>query len=102
MSVPVVIRTSADWQGKKTRKKKHKKNSNKNNGNGVSDASSGSAANCVGFQDVWCGPGIGFSADAAESVDCVVARKNNVSARGKIDVVDRIAHREVFSFSFSF
>lgn len=79
VSVPAVIRASADWphQGKKTRKKKHK-NSN--------DAS------CVDFQDVWCGPGIGFSADASASVDCVVSKKN-VSSRAKIDV-DKITHRE--------
>lgn len=36
-------------------------------------------------QDVWCGPGIGLSADAVVgSVDCVVSRRN-VSGRGKID-----------------
>lgn len=99
--MPAVIRTSADWQGKKARKKKHKRNGAKNsNGNrtcpGVLDGSGFNSTNCVDFQDVWCGPGIGFSADAAASVDCVVARKN-VSARGKIDV-ERITHREVFRF----
>ncbi|KAG2371569.1 uncharacterized protein HKW66_Vig0217430 [Vigna angularis] len=40
---------------------------------------------CVDFQDVWCGPGIGFSADVVASIDCVVAQKK-VSTRGKIDV----------------
>jgi len=97
VSVPAVIRSSADWQGKKTRKKKHKRtgNSGKNKTfhGGILE---GSNPGCVDFQDVWCGPGIGFSADTAASVDCVVARKN-VSARGKIDV-DKITHREVFSF----
>ena len=103
--MPAVIRTSADWQGKKARKKKHKRSSNntKNtnsskgacNGSGVVDGSS-NPATCVDFQDVWCGPGIGFSADAAASVDCVVARKNVSSSRGKIDV-DKVNHREVCS-----
>ncbi|WVZ25921.1 hypothetical protein V8G54_004465 [Vigna mungo] len=97
VSVPAVIRSSADWQGKKTRKKKHKRTTsggkNKTFHGGILE---GSNPGCVDFQDVWCGPGIGFSADTAASVDCVVARKN-VSARGKIDV-DKITHREVFSF----
>ena len=95
VSVPAVIRASADWphQGKKTRKKKHK-NSND------SSSSSSSSATCVDFQDVWCGPGIGFSADAAASVDCVVSKKN-VSSRPKIDV-DKITHREVVLLFFHF
>lgn len=98
VSVPAVIRNSADWQGKKVRKKKKKSsNGSKNNSNG-SNRESGkdrnalhqglvdgsNSASCVDFQDVWCGPGIGFSADAAASVDCVVARRN-VPGRGKID-----------------
>lgn len=98
VSVPAVIRSSADWQGKKNRKKKHRRNSDKNSNNsskrnhGVVVDGSGT---CVDFQDVWCGPGIGFSADAAAaaSADCVVARKN-VSARVKLDV-EKITHREV-------
>jgi hypothetical protein len=97
VSVPAVIRASADWphQGKKTRKKKHK------NSNDASSSSSSSAATCVDFQDVWCGPGIGFSADAAAaSVDCVVSKKN-VSSRAKIDV-DKITHREVVVLLFFF
>ncbi|KAG4398478.1 hypothetical protein GLYMA_08G049400v4 [Glycine max] len=100
VSVPAVIRSSADWQGKKTRKKKHKRSSssskNKTFHGGVLE---GSNPECVDFQDVWCGPGIGFSTDAAAaaSVDCVVARKNVSSARGKIDV-DKITHRERSSY----
>lgn len=99
--MPAVIRSSADWQGKKTRKKKHKRSNrsskNKTFHGGVLE---GSIPECVDFQDVWCGPGIGFSTDAAAaSVECVVARKN-VSARGKLDVVeDRVTHREVLYFS---
>ncbi|KAL9330305.1 hypothetical protein ACSQ67_005308 [Phaseolus vulgaris] len=98
VSVPAVIRSSADWQGKKTRKKKHKRatsgGKNKTFHGGILE---GSNPGCVDFQDVWCGPGIGFSADTAASVDCVVARKN-VSARGKIDV-DKITHRERSSYA---
>jgi len=88
VSVPTVIRSSADWEGKRNRKKKHRRNSNSNKTcDGVVDDVSGGT--CVDFQDVWCGPGIGFSTDAAAaSVDCVVARKD-VSARGKLDVVER-------------
>ncbi|XP_015882798.2 uncharacterized protein LOC107418609 isoform X2 [Ziziphus jujuba] len=113
VSVPAVIRTSADWQGKKVRKKKQKKNVSKNNNNnnnhnnssnkdnnkthhqGMVDGSNSgfNSASCVDFQDVWCGPGIGFSADAAASVDCVVARRN-VSGRGKIDGDKMSGHRE--------
>jgi len=90
VSVPTVIRSSADWEGKRNRKKKHRRNSNSNKtcDGVVHDVSGGT---CVDFQDVWCGPGIGFSTDtaaAAASVDCVAARKN-VSARGKLDVVER-------------
>lgn len=77
VSVPEVIRTSANWEGKKGRRKKHKKNKGSNQ-----DVPS----------DVWCGPGIGFTSDAAASVDCVVSRRP-VSGRGKIDG-DKINHRE--------
>lgn len=107
MSVPAVIRSSADWQEKK-KKKKHRRRKSTENGSKtchhhhgvdvVDGSSSSSAATCVDFQDVCCGPGIGFSADAAAaatSVDCVVAR-TNVSSRAKVDVVERVTHREVF------
>ncbi|KAH7549361.1 hypothetical protein JRO89_XS13G0019800 [Xanthoceras sorbifolium] len=101
VSLPAVIRTSADWDGKKVKKKKKQKNSgsSSNNGNGAGDGSggngtgSGNPGNCMVVQDVWCGPGIGLSADAVVgSVDCVVSRKN-VSGRGKIDG-DKVNQRE--------
>lgn len=107
VSVPAVISSSEDWQGKKNRKKKHRRNSNSKINktcHGVVDdvpfqsSSSFGATTCVDFQDVWCGPGIGFSSDASSvSVDCVVARKN-LSSRGKLDG-ERITHREVFVIS---
>ncbi|KAI9096727.1 hypothetical protein K1719_025906 [Acacia pycnantha] len=65
VSVPAVIRTSADWQGKKARKKKHKRNSTKTCP-GVLDGSG--STNCVDFQDVWCGHGIGFSSNLFASL----------------------------------
>ncbi|GFS32367.1 RING/U-box superfamily protein [Actinidia rufa] len=46
--------------------------------------------------DVWCGPGIGFTTDAA-SVGCVVSRKP-VSGRAKVDG-DKMNHRERSSCS---
>ncbi|KAL3575041.1 hypothetical protein D5086_023142 [Populus alba] len=89
VSVPAVIRSSADWEGKKFKKKKgHPKrkkeslklcsdNNNTSNSNGDVNGD-GNFANCMVMQDVWCGPGMGLSgADAVVgSVDCVVARRN--------------------------
>lgn len=105
VSVPAVIRTSADWEKKKTRKKKQKNSKNQTQ-QGIVDAShfhpnsNINSASCLDAQDVWCGPGIGFSADAAASVDCVVARRH-ASGRGKIDL-EKITQREVLTFSISF
>lgn len=102
VSVPAVIRTSADWQKKKTRKKKQKNSKNKTqgiiDGSHFQPNSNFNSASCLDAQDVWCGPGIGFSADAAASVDCVVARRH-ASARGKIDV-EKMSQREVLAFPF--
>ncbi|XP_022725235.1 uncharacterized protein LOC111281807 [Durio zibethinus] len=116
VSVPAMIRTSPDWEAKKVKKKKktqqqeqekkkNKKQSSKLVGNENNNSNKmhhqqgvvlneGSANNisCGVIHDVWCGPGIGFSADAVGSVDCVVARRN-VPARGKIDV-EKANHRE--------
>ncbi|KAG2667509.1 hypothetical protein I3760_15G118700 [Carya illinoinensis] len=90
VSVPAMIRGSADWEGKKSRKKKRNKtkdkDSNKSHQGGVFDGSN--SINCMDAQDVWCGPGIGFSAE-----DCAVARRNASSGRGKIDG-EKMTHRE--------
>lgn len=111
VSVPAVIRTSANWEAKKLKKKrlKTKKISNSNDklpitnnsavgANNANPASQSSlslalSSSCVGVPDVWCGPGMGLTTDAA-SVDCVVSRR---PARGKVDGVDRIVlgQREV-------
>ncbi|XP_022766136.1 uncharacterized protein LOC111311023 isoform X1 [Durio zibethinus] len=115
VSVRAIIRASADWEANKVNKKKKtkqqeqenkkKKKSSKLVGNEnnnstkvhhqqgeVLNEGSGYNKSCGLIQDVWCGPGIGFSADAVGSVDCVVGRRN-VPARGKIDV-EKINHRE--------
>lgn len=93
---------SADWEeGKKVRKKqkqKHKQKQKKNiskDGGGGGGKDRNTLLDGVDFQDVWCGPGIGFSADAAASVDCVVARRNGSGSRGKIDGEKLSGHREV-------
>ncbi|MCE0481862.1 hypothetical protein HAX54_039959 [Datura stramonium] len=104
VSVPAVIRTSADWDPKRVKKKKQNSSKNKslssavNVGGGVAigcnnaiqnyPSSSSSAplslsSSCVAVPDVWCGPGIGLTTDAA-SVDCVVSRRP-VSGRGRIE-----------------
>ncbi|KAL3512219.1 hypothetical protein ACH5RR_024936 [Cinchona calisaya] len=122
VSVPAVIRTSADWETKKVKKKNQKSKTNKgpnsegaavvlggtttstmtsvinnnntnnnNNNNPLSLSSS-----CVAVPDVWCGPGMGLTTDAA-SVDCVVTRRP-VSGRGKVDA-EKMSHRERPSYS---
>lgn len=91
--MPAVIRGSADWEGKKSRKKKKKNKNSKDKDketnrsyHGVGDGSN--SLTCMDVQDVWCGPGIGFSPE-----DCMVARRNASSGRGKID--GEKTHREV-------
>ncbi|KAK1372014.1 putative A-agglutinin anchorage subunit-like [Heracleum sosnowskyi] len=102
VSVPGVIKTSADWDAKKVKKKKQRSLQEKKStgpfkgvamvhGNSLVTSSS-----CVVDPDVWCGPGIGFGSDAAASVDCVVSRRP-VSGRGKVDGV-KMNHRERSSF----
>ncbi|XP_022856712.1 E3 ubiquitin-protein ligase MBR2-like [Olea europaea var. sylvestris] len=105
VSDPAVIRTSANWNANKVKNKKitnnnsklHTNNStaavtvtsNVKNNNGQS--SNSSSSNCVGLPDVWCGPGISLTGDAA-SENCVVSRRPAVSARNKADGVHRIIH----------
>ncbi|KAL7152950.1 hypothetical protein ABFS83_04G133000 [Erythranthe nasuta] len=116
VSVPAVIRTSANWESKKLKKKRLKTKINTNDSLLLpppiisSDSSSRdnpssssttsnsaismalSSSSCVGVPDVWCGPGLGLVTDAS-SVDCVVSRR---PGRGKVDAADRIllAQRE--------
>ncbi|KAG5229880.1 zinc finger family protein [Salix suchowensis] len=106
VSLPAVIMSSAVWEGKRVKKKKgHQKRkkeslklcSDNNSNNSDGDLSGdGDFGNCMGMQDVWCGPGIGFSgADAVVgSVDCVVTRRNASTGRGKIDGGEKFNQRE--------
>ncbi|KAG9450461.1 hypothetical protein H6P81_010426 [Aristolochia fimbriata] len=74
-----LVRSSADWQAKRVRKKKQRNARKKKQSTGNN--------NMVLLPDVWCAPGIGFATDAT-SVDCVVARRNpNASGtgRGRVD-----------------
>ncbi|WJX92761.1 RING-type E3 ubiquitin transferase [Trifolium repens] len=103
VSVPETICASADWphQGNKTRKK------------GRTRETTRTVVVVVVvvvlmvllmllvliFQDVWCGSGIGFSANVGASVGCVVSKKNASStSRANIDL-DKITHKGS-SFSF--
>ncbi|KAK4362042.1 hypothetical protein RND71_017283 [Anisodus tanguticus] len=86
VSVPAVIRTSADWDNTKRVSKKKKQNKSVSSCVNVSDnavQNNPLTSTCVAVPDVWCGPGIGLTTDAA-SVDCVVSRRP-VSGRGRIE-----------------
>ncbi|PSR84705.1 E3 ubiquitin-protein like [Actinidia chinensis var. chinensis] len=96
VSVPVAIRTSASWEEKKVRKKKTKKKAPNQALAMASSNNSHNPSSSAVVPEVWCGPGIGFTTDAA-SVDCVVSRKP-VSGRAKVDG-DKMNHRERSSCS---
>lgn len=98
VSVPSVIRSSADWDAR-IRKDKKKKNKKKKKGSYddgsirfLSEARDVDGGGCVAIPDVWCGPGLGFSTDAVvgRSVDppvvSVPLRRNIPSRRRKIGV----------------
>jgi len=97
VSVPAVIRSSADWDAsnfkiKKTKKKNKNKGSSSYNGGSIkilSEASTSSSVACAAIPDVWCGPGVGFSTDAVVggSIDTVVSDppRRNIPVRRKID-----------------
>nr|DAD31882.1 TPA_asm: hypothetical protein HUJ06_010733 [Nelumbo nucifera] len=92
VSAPAVIRSSADWQAKKVRKKKHTNPQRKKGQQVTATTTMGNPTPAVVVPDVWCSPGIGFAADAAP-IDCVVSRRP-VAGRGRVDA-ERINHREV-------
>ncbi|XP_028057041.1 uncharacterized protein LOC114261031 isoform X2 [Camellia sinensis] len=103
VSVPAVIRNSANWEAKKVRKKKQRKNKPPNqavvmpsNNNNPSSSSAAASTSVIVVPDVWCGPGIGFTTDAS-SVDCVVSRRT-VSGRSKVDG-EKLNQRERLSYS---
>ncbi|CAH8252684.1 unnamed protein product [Arabidopsis lyrata] len=112
VSVPSVIRSSADWDARirKDKKKKHKKKKNKGSYEDgsiriLNEARDVDGGGCVAIPDVWCGPGLGFSTDAVvdRSVD-PLRRKNIPSSRRNIDVdnntqgssVDQESHSHAF------
>ncbi|CAA7029499.1 unnamed protein product [Microthlaspi erraticum] len=98
VSLPSVIRSSADWDArirKDKKKKKKKSKKKKNKGSYDDDGSirflSGSRdvenGGCVAIPDVWCGPGLGFSTDAVVGPSVVDPPRRNIpSSRRKIDV----------------
>lgn len=76
VSVPAVIRSSADWDSGRVKKKK-KLRSKKKTLNSVGGAAGEVSGNPpAASPDVFCGPGIGFAMD--------VSRRNS-SRRGKVD-----------------
>lgn len=102
--MPEAIRKSADCQAKKVRKKK--KQRSPSHGHQAVAMGDEPSSSVVVVPDVWCVPGIGFtasaSASAAASVDCVVSRRPLVSlpGRAKLDggkMNHRDREREVFS-----
>ncbi|XP_042500377.1 uncharacterized protein LOC122078462 [Macadamia integrifolia] len=92
VSAPEAIRSSADWQAKKVRKKKQRNSHRKKSQQGLTTPTTVANPTSVAVvPDVWCSPGIAFVADAAP-VDCVVARRP-VVGRGRVDG-ERMNHRE--------
>ncbi|EOA33410.1 hypothetical protein CARUB_v10020494mg [Capsella rubella] len=96
VSVPAVIRSSADWDAsdyktKKTKKDKKNKAGRYNAGSVriLTETSSSSNIGCSAIPDVWCGPGVGFSTDAVVggSIDTVESDppRRNIPVRRKID-----------------
>ncbi|KAF8111353.1 hypothetical protein N665_0076s0328 [Sinapis alba] len=91
VSVPAVIRSSADWDASKTKSKNKNKVTSRYSGGSVkilSEAGDGGNA-CGASPDVWCGPGVGFSTDAvvggtSNHVEANPPRRN-IQARRKID-----------------
>ncbi|KAK2457330.1 RING/U-box superfamily protein [Trifolium repens] len=90
VSVPAVIRASADWthHGNKTRKKGRTRETRT-----VAVMMVILLLLVFIFQNVWCRYVIGLSADAAASVDGIVSKKNaSSSSKAKIDL-DKITQR---------
>ncbi|KAK6925341.1 Zinc finger, RING-type [Dillenia turbinata] len=98
VSLPVAIRSSAEWDEERRVNRKNKKKKikikKKMLKNETSSGGGTSASACVGADDVWCG----VAASAAD--DCVVVprRPVSVSTRPKIDS-DKINRRERPSYA---
>ncbi|KAJ0256418.1 hypothetical protein HA466_0093810 [Hirschfeldia incana] len=86
VSVPAVIRSSANWDASDAKSKKTNKSKKNNNGGSVKILSEADRSGCGPVPDVWCGPGIGFSTDAVVSGGTEAEPpRRNVPARRKID-----------------
>ncbi|CAF2182360.1 hypothetical protein HID58_026987 [Brassica napus] len=112
VSVPAVIRSSANWDASdvKSKKTKSKKKNNGcsgySGGGSVKILSEAERSGCGPVPDVWCGPGVGFSTDAVVS-GTVEAEppSRNIPARRKIDgegssVPPRRSHNQETSLYF--
>ncbi|XP_056849495.1 E3 ubiquitin-protein ligase MBR1 isoform X2 [Raphanus sativus] len=91
VSAPAVIRSSADWNPRKTKSKNKNRGTSRYSGGSVkilTEVGDGGNA-CGASPDVWCGPGVGFSTDAVVggSINPVEANppRRNIPARRKID-----------------
>ncbi|XP_062218371.1 E3 ubiquitin-protein ligase MBR2-like [Phragmites australis] len=80
-----VVRSSADWHGRRRRRGKERRKERGSGGGG------GLVSGGIGA-DVWCAPGIPFTAEAS-SVDCVVTRHQMVGRGGRGGEGER-SHRE--------
>ncbi|OIS96312.1 PREDICTED: uncharacterized protein LOC109235627 [Nicotiana attenuata] len=99
VSLPsAIIRTSADWESSKKVKKKKKNKTLNFVGRDSSIIDNNCPSSCLAAPtDVWCGPGIGLTTDAA-SVDVLVSTRRPLSARGRVDI-EKITPRERSSSS---
>lgn len=94
VSLPsAIIRTSADWESSKVKKKKKNKTLNFVGGDSSIIDNNLSSSCLAAPTDVWCGPGIGLTTDAA-SVDFLVSTRRPLSARGRGDI-EKSTPREV-------
>ncbi|KAF8104724.1 hypothetical protein N665_0169s0008 [Sinapis alba] len=88
VSVPAVIRSSANWDASNVKSKKTKSKKNKSNSGSVKILSEADRSGCGPVPDVWCGPGIGFSTDAVVAgINTVEGDppRRNIPSRRKID-----------------
>ncbi|KAF3519349.1 hypothetical protein DY000_02062513 [Brassica cretica] len=109
VSVPAVIRSSANWDATDAKSKKTKSKGCSYSGGGggsVKILSEADRSGCGPVPDVWCGPGVGFSTDAVVSgtVESEPPRRN-IPARRKIDgegssVPPRRSHNQETSLYF--
>lgn len=86
-----MIRSSADWNPRKTKSKNKNRGTSRYSGGSVkilTEVGDGGNA-CGASPDVWCGPGVGFSTDAVVggTINPVEANppRRNIPARRKID-----------------